>query len=129
MADQCNIKRWDLLKGRLKNVPATSFSDWWAAHPTVLLIDCRRADEHQAVHLEGSVNIDYLAYSFWDEIEKLPRDGCYLLYCNTSRRSTRACTLMQNAGYEQTFNLDGGLKAWKEKVGDIIFEKAVVRKK
>lgn len=109
MSDHCNIKRWDLLKGKLNNITAADLLDWQAAYPEAVIIDCRRAEEFARLSLPGAVNIDYLAYDFWERITQLPLDGVYLLYCNSCRRSTRACTLMQNGGFTHVFNLEGGL--------------------
>jgi rhodanese-related sulfurtransferase len=118
MADQCNIKRWDLLKGRLNNLHPRDLAAWQQAHPNAVLIDCRRTDEYARFSLPGAIHIDYLAYDFWEKIAALPPDGTYLLYCNSCRRSTRACTLMQNGGFTRVFNLEGGLNALVGSEGD-----------
>ena len=39
----------------------------------------------------------------------------YFIYCRSSRRSVRACTLMRNGGFQELYNMDGGLAAWTEK--------------
>ena len=37
--------------------------------------------------IEGSHHYNYLAYDFWDRIEKLDPEGLYLVYCRSGRRS------------------------------------------
>ena len=118
MSDECKIKRWDLLKTRLQNVKAKAAMELLAAHPGMMVIDCRQPKEYMMVRLPQVVNIDYFGESFWEHLRELPKDEPYLVYCNTCRRSTRACTLMENGGFEKVYNLDGGLKAWIEEFGD-----------
>jgi rhodanese-related sulfurtransferase len=118
MSDECKIKRWDLLKTRLQNVKAKTAMELLAAHPGMMVIDCRQPKEYAMVRLPQAVNIDYFGESFWEHLRELPKDEPYLVYCNTCRRSTRACTLMENGGFKKVYNLDGGLKAWIEEFGD-----------
>jgi rhodanese-related sulfurtransferase len=116
--DNCKIKRWDLLKAHLNNLGPEKARDFIATHPDCTIIDCRRPEEFEMLRLPNAVNIDYLAYDFWQRIEQLPSNKTYLIYCNTCRRSTRSCTLMQNGGFSSVYNLDGGLQAWVTTLGD-----------
>lgn len=118
MQNHCAIKRWDLLKSKLNNIRPEAFAHFLDQYPDAVLIDCRKPEEFESIRLPDAINLDYLDASFWDQIESLPPDGVYLLYCNSCRRSTRACTLMQNGGFQNVYNLDGGLKAWIQVLGD-----------
>ncbi|HMQ45821.1 MAG TPA: rhodanese-like domain-containing protein [Saprospiraceae bacterium] len=118
MQEHCAIKRWDLLKNKLNNVHPEHFSTFLDQHPNVVVIDCRKPEEFESIHMPGAINLDYLGAGFWDDIERLPITGTYLVYCNSCRRSTRACMLMQNGGFQNVYNLDGGLKAWIQVRGD-----------
>jgi rhodanese-related sulfurtransferase len=118
MSNECKIKRWDLLKARLQNVKSKEAIELLSAYPGMMVIDCRQPKEYAMVRLPQALNVDYLGAAFWEHLRKLPKDEPYLVYCNTCRRSTRACTLMKNGGFEKVYNLDGGLKAWIEECGD-----------
>ena len=118
MSNECNVRRWDLLKSQLQNLKIGEVEQFLQSHPDALLIDCRQSHEFNMVRFPQAIHLDYLAYEFWEKISALPKDGVYLLYCNTCRRSTRACTLMKNGGFPHLYNLDGGLKAWIEEKGD-----------
>lgn len=112
----CNISRWQLLKNQLNNLSPTEFKKLLDNNPNTQLIDVRTSKEFEAFHLPNAMNINYLAYDFWHQIEQLDRRKLCLIYCRTGRRSLRTCTLMRNADFENTmiFNLDGGLVAWEE---------------
>jgi rhodanese-related sulfurtransferase len=113
----CGIKRWDLLKQQLRNLSPTEALQLMQEQPEMVIIDCRKPEEVNQVRIPNAVHIDYLAYDFWERISQLPTDGHYLVYCNSCRRSTRACTLMQNGGFTYVYNLDGGLNDWLEELG------------
>ena len=114
MSDSCQIRRWDLLKQQLKNLKPTDFQEAIANTPNAILIDCRTASEFDHSHLEHAMNIDYLDYDFLDKLEALDTKETYLVYCRTGRRSVRTCMLMKNSGFEDIYNLDGGLVALQE---------------
>ncbi len=111
--ENCKISRWQLLRQKLNNLEPEDFLDSYHQHPGAVLIDVRTPKEFEANHLEGALNLDYLAEDFWDKMEQLDRNRAYFVYCRSERRSLRACTLMQNGGFKQVFNLSGGLKAMK----------------
>ena len=116
--DSCKLKRWDLLKARLNNLGPRDAQQFLQAHPNCLILDCRKPEEFVQVRFPTAVNIDYLAYDFWDKMKELDPEQPILVYCNTSRRSIRACTLMKNGGFRATYNLRGGLREWVDTLGD-----------
>ncbi len=127
MENNCNLSRWQLLKSKLNNLDPKAFRAAFEAAEQGMLLDCRKAEE-VAVQgkITGSVNIDYLAYDFWEQIEQLDVNRPYFVCCRSGRRSIRACTLMQNGGFNQVYNLDGGLNAWVEEFGEAALEKVGV---
>lgn len=110
----CKTSRWRMLKSRLNNLEPKVFKKMIAAAKDPIIIDCRTKTEFKESHIEGAVNISYLADTFWEEIEQLPKTAVIFVYCRTGRRSIRACTLMRNGGFDNNkiFNLDGGYELW-----------------
>ena len=115
-SDNCKVSRWVLLKQKLNNLSPAAFREM-AGKEEVVLVDCRRRAEYLSGHLPNAVNVDYLSYEFLDEMEQLDPSRKYLVYCRSGRRSIRTCTLMQNGGFDQVYNLDGGLTAWEAQLG------------
>ncbi len=107
----CKISRWDQLKRALNNLSGPEFKEAMEKSDGILL-DVRRQEEFTQGHLPNAANLDYLAYDFIDQMEQLDPEQTYLVYCRSGRRSIRACTLMQNGGFQKVYNLDGGLKNW-----------------
>ena len=116
--DTCKIKRWDQLKALLNNLSPQEAQAFLAEHPDCMIIDCRKPEEFAMVRMPKAHNIDYLAYDFWERVRTISPEQPILVYCNTSRRSTRACTLMRNGGFSSAYNLGGGLQEWINELGD-----------
>ncbi len=111
--DICEIPRWQLLKQQLNNLPPAVFKEVLRETPDAVIIDVRTPAEFAAGHIEGAINIDYLSPDFWDQMERLDPERTYFVYCRTSRRSVRTCTLMRNGGFQRVYHLDGGWNLWQ----------------
>lgn len=109
-AAACPVKRWDLLKARLRNLPPEAFVAEWRQTPGAILLDVRTESEYIAGHIEGAVHADYLAYDFLDRLDNFDKHLPYFVYCRSGRRSVRACTLMRNGGFTRVIHLEGGYK-------------------
>lgn len=112
----CQISRWQLLKGVLNNLKPAEFKQRLEASSTPIIIDVRTSEEFEAQHIEGAINISYFAEDLWQALTKFSKEDTFFIYCRTGRRSIRVCTLMKNGGFDndKLFNLDGGLVAWNE---------------
>lgn len=75
------------------------------------LIDVRESFEYDTSNLSG-VNIPLAQVLL--EKEKIPRDKPVIVHCRSGKRSAQAIKLLENAGYENLYNLKGGILAWKE---------------
>lgn len=116
-ADTCVPKRWQALKRQLNNLSPEEFARYLQKVQGATLIDVRTPEEYERGCLPGAINISYLTPDLWDRLEQLDPTGCYLVYCRTERRSLRVCTLLQNGGYREVYNLDGGLLALEGEMG------------
>jgi rhodanese-related sulfurtransferase len=73
------------------------------------IIDVRTPDEFRAGALPGAKNIDIYNQSFREELNKLDKDGTYLLYCRSGARSSSAMEIMRQLGFKEVCDLGGGL--------------------
>ena len=78
----------------------------------VTVIDVRTPEEFAEGHIDGAVMIDFYGESFADDIGALDPDGEYLIYCRSGSRSGQALSLMETLGFEQVYDLDGGVIAY-----------------
>ena len=81
------------------------------------LLDVRTPEEVEDGYIPGATNIDiYLGPEFLTEIEKLDKSKNYYVYCRSGARSGQACAIMNDAGFETTYNLEGGFMNWDGEV-------------
>ena len=62
-------------------------------------------------------NIDiYKGQGFIYAIEELDKSKNYYVYCRSGGRSGQACSIMSQLGFENAFNLLGGIMNWEGEV-------------
>lgn len=86
------------------------FLDHFKQDQKAILLDVRTEEEFKTGTLQGAENLDYLSQTLADELEQLPKEISYYVFCRTGRRSLRVCVLLKNMGYK-VINLDGGLSS------------------
>ncbi len=79
----------------------------------VQLIDVRTPTEFASGHLKNAKNIIYGADTFSEEMAKLDKTKAVYIYCAAGGRSGKAIPILQKLGFEQIFDLEGGINAWK----------------
>ncbi len=91
-----------------------------AADESVEVIDVRTPEEFADGHIEGAVMIDFYSESFADQITDLDPEATYLVYCRSGNRSGQTLALMDELGFEQVYDLDGGVLAWDAQGGPLV---------
>jgi rhodanese-related sulfurtransferase len=87
--------------------------------PEFALLDVRTPVEFQSGHLEGAINVDYQS-NFKIEIQKMDKEKKYLLYCKSGIRSANAMQVMRHFGFEEVYNMLGGISYWIDEGRPII---------
>jgi len=82
-----------------------------ASRKDLLLIDVRSPQEYGQGFIAGSQNIPFI--DIMEGRHSLPKDKPVLLICSIGGRSFAAVQLLQEKGYTEVYNLDGGLQAWR----------------
>ena len=82
--------------------------------PKAVIIDVRTAEEVAEGIIEGAIQIDiYGGQAFLDALEELDKSKSYYVYCRSGNRSGQACAIMNAQGFENTYNLRGGVMEWQ----------------
>lgn len=84
-----------------------------AGDPEFVLLDVRTPEEFAAEHIEGAVNLDWYDPAFRDEVRAFERGATYLVYCRTGVRSAEAAAMMVEEGFDEVYNMEEGITAWK----------------
>lgn len=79
-----------------------------------LIIDVRETAEWSAGHIANArhIALGHLSKRL-SEIDKF-KDKPVVMVCASGNRSGSACSTLKKAGFQQVFNLDGGMRAWGE---------------
>jgi rhodanese-related sulfurtransferase len=75
------------------------------------LIDIRSAPEHEKLHIPGTTNIP--SDNLPERFSEFNKEETIVCVCNHGKeRSQQAADLLYNAGFKNTFYLEGGTAAW-----------------
>lgn len=97
----------------MKNLAQQEWSDQLSKTPNSKVLDVRTAVEVEEGRIPNSLNLDiYKAQEFMVELENLDKKLHYFVYCKSGGRSAQACAVMQQLGFEHTYNLEGGFSEW-----------------
>ena len=96
----------------MKVVSADELAAWMVNDTMHLLVDVREAFEREYFNI-GGLHIplgEMMAFR-----DKLPRDIPVVFYCEKGIRSQIAIQRLEAHGFENLFNLSGGMKDWRTK--------------
>ena len=81
------------------------------------ILDVRTEDECNEGMIPDAINIDiYKGQGFIYLIEELDKSKNYYIYCKSGGRSGQACSIMNQLGFKNTYNLLGGMLEWNGEV-------------
>lgn len=90
--------------------------DWVSqleADENSIILDVRTENEYNEGIISDAINIDINSGQFFiNELQTLDKTKNYYLYCRSGARSAKACEIMNEMGFENTYNLLGGIIAW-----------------
>ncbi len=81
------------------------------ADPQVQLVDVRTAEEFDAGHIPGAVNINVQLTTFAEDIAVLDPERPVAVYCRSGVRSVKASEILASKGFK-VYNLKDGFLSW-----------------
>ncbi len=78
------------------------------------LVDVRKAKKFEAEHIKGAINVPFDSDKETLDVEKLPKDGIIVFYCNTGVKSTDARGSLDDELASRVFVFDATYKCNKE---------------
>src|SRR5689334_22946639 len=101
----------------MKNITVEELKAKFDNGEKINLIDCREPNEHVEANIGGKlVPLGKFQCMDLDELEDL-KDEEVIVYCRSGRRSQLACMVLDQLGFRETYNVEGGILAWIEKYG------------
>jgi rhodanese-related sulfurtransferase len=78
----------------------------------LVVLDVRTPEEFAESRLAGAININVEGPGFEEAVGDLDEGAPVFVYCRTGRRAATAITIMQDLGFTDLYDLDGGIVSW-----------------
>ena len=101
----------------MSNLSQTEWAKALTKQPEAVILDVRTEEEFESGYIPNAKNIDLrMGPGFIDEINALEKNKSYYVYCRSGARSAQAVQLMRDLGFNETYNLLGGILDWEGEV-------------
>jgi rhodanese-related sulfurtransferase len=101
----------------MKSITVEQLKEKLDAGEKINLIDVREPHEYAEANLGGQlVPLGKIQTMQVDELEDLKEEPV-ILHCRSGKRSMMACMVLDQLGFKDTYNLEGGILEWTEKYG------------
>jgi rhodanese-related sulfurtransferase len=97
-----------------KNINAADLAKSIEKNKEAILIDVRTPQELAQGYIAGAINIDYSSSNFKQDLNKLDKSKPVYVYCRSGVRSSNTMSLLQEMGFSEVYNLNGGIIAWAQ---------------
>ena len=81
--------------------------------PDQVVLDVRTPEEVAKGKIPGASHLDFYSENFSELLYALDKSKTYYLYCGSGGRSANTSKSMTKMGFEQVFDLEGGITQWK----------------
>ena len=95
----------------MNQLTANELKQWNSAGKDYLLIDIREDWEREHYNIGG---IHIPLGELMSRVNDIPKDKEVVLYCEKGIRSVIAIQRLERSGFDNLYNLSGGMRAWKE---------------
>lgn len=99
--------------GQMKEITVNQLKEWLDKGEDVPLIDVREPTEYEIVNIDGKLIPMNEVEERKDEI---PTDKPVVVHCRSGKRSADIIEVLQEEGYENLYNLKGGILAWADEI-------------
>jgi molybdopterin/thiamine biosynthesis adenylyltransferase/rhodanese-related sulfurtransferase len=100
--------------GAVPTVSVQELKKKMEAREPLTLVDVREPWEYEVAKIPGSKLIPL--GELQERLPEVPRDGILVMQCHSGGRSEQAARLLQEAGFANVFNLEGGIEAWSRDI-------------
>ncbi|NHM07362.1 rhodanese-like domain-containing protein [Flavobacterium sp. CYK-4] len=81
------------------------------------ILDVRTPEEWAEGIIPKAITMNiYEGQGFIYKLDELDKTKNYYVYCKAGGRSAQACSIMNQLGFEKTYNLIGGMMQWNGEV-------------
>lgn len=100
------------LRRRYQTISPTDLEAMTRSDQPPTIVDVRRAEDFEAGHIDGALNLPF--DDFDDHRDEVPRGAPVVAVCYLGMLSRTAAQHLVGDGHDVVFNLDRGMKGWRE---------------
>lgn len=102
----------------MKNISSDELKAKMDRGEKINLVDVREPYEFAEGYIAGGklVPLGQVQTMQVEELEDVKEEPV-IVYCRSGRRSMMACMVLDQLGFKDTYNLEGGILDWQEKYG------------
>lgn len=78
----------------------------------LVVLDIRTPEEFTQARLADAMLVDFYEDDFAAQLDTLDKDVPYVMYCNSGNRSSEAVKTMEDLGFVEVYEIDGGIVNW-----------------
>jgi molybdopterin/thiamine biosynthesis adenylyltransferase/rhodanese-related sulfurtransferase len=78
------------------------------------LLDVREPFEYEIARIDGAKLVPLSEIA--DRLDELQREKPVVVHCHSGKRSAQAAQLLQQRGFVNVYNLEGGIDAWSDQI-------------
>lgn len=96
----------------IKTIDAKAFAEKINTTQNPQILDVRTPEEFNSDHIENAKNVDWLGDSFVKDSEKYDKTKPVFAYCKSGSRSKKATEKLEELGFQNIYELEGGFLKW-----------------
>lgn len=108
----------DVLKQRAKGISPTELKNWLENNKDFILLDTRNEFEVAKGTFSGAIDLKLNDFGeFPEKASQLPPDKPIVMFCTGGIRCEKAAVYLENQGFSNVYQLDGGILGYFAEVG------------
>jgi rhodanese-related sulfurtransferase len=100
-----------LYKFTVKTIKPDKLKKYYDENTNFYILDTRQQEEYNVSRIKNARHVDYKKFKL-DYIKDIPKSSLIIVYCSVGVRSERIGEKLLQAGYQNVFNLYGGIFEW-----------------
>lgn len=96
-----------------QNLNPDDFKSAFETNKNAVIIDVRTPGEIAAGKIQSALEMDFFAPDFAQKLMTMDKNKAYFMVCRSGNRSGQACAFMSQNGFNEVYNLAGGMMAWE----------------
>ncbi len=112
--NQAGFNAENIIKGLFK--PLSPFQFQRRSEHNSIVIDVRTPEEYAIDSINGAINIE--VDKIRENLNRIPKEKKVMIYCGIGLRGYVAARILRQNGYEEVYNLSGGLKVYKQTMAE-----------